>query len=67
MRDRAFRDYWILDVNQQRLHVLRSPTPTGYDSEVVLSAADGIAPLAFPDCGMAVGEMLRSRDAMGVL
>jgi Uma2 family endonuclease len=52
-------DYWILDVNQRRLYVFRSPTATGYGSERVLSAADEIAPLAFPDCLMAVGEMLR--------
>jgi Uma2 family endonuclease len=53
-------DYWILDINQRQLYVFRSPTLTGYDSEVVLSESEGIAPLAFPDCQILVMEMLRS-------
>jgi hypothetical protein len=30
-------DYWILDVNQGKLHVYRLPSPDGYQSETILS------------------------------
>ena len=30
-------DYWILDVNQRKLHVYRLPSPDGYQSETILS------------------------------
>lgn len=56
----GIQDYWILDVNQRQLYVFRSPTATGYASEIVLSEADMIAPLAFSDCAIRIGEMLRS-------
>ena len=57
----GIQDYWILDVNQRQLYVFRSPTATGYASELVLSEADIIAPLAFSDCEMRIDEMLRSQ------
>ncbi len=53
-------DYWILDVNQRQLYVFRTPTATGYDSEVVLTETEAISPLAFSDCEIAVAEMVRS-------
>nr|WP_236117063.1 Uma2 family endonuclease [Hassalia byssoidea] len=30
-------DYWILDVNQRKLHVYRLPSSDGYQSETILS------------------------------
>lgn len=53
-------EYWVLDVNGRKLHGYRSPSKTGYQSETILSEELEIAPLAFPDCVMAVREMLRS-------
>ncbi len=55
----GIEDYWILDVNQRRLYVFRAPTAAGYASEVVLAEFDVISPLAFADCQITVGELLR--------
>ncbi|HEY9658456.1 MAG TPA: Uma2 family endonuclease, partial [Allocoleopsis sp.] len=57
----GIQDYWILDINQRQLYVLRSPTPTGYASEVILSETDTISPLAFSDHQIEIGEMLRPK------
>jgi Uma2 family endonuclease len=51
-------DYWVLDVQARKLHVLRSPTDKGYQSEVVLAEAMQIAPLAFPECVLEIRDML---------
>ena len=52
-------DYWILDVNQRKLHVYRLPSPDGYQSETILSEDVTISPLAFADCAIAPRELLR--------
>ena len=54
-------EYWVLDVNDRKLHVYRSPSANGYQSETILAEALTIAPLAFPDCVITVQELLRSR------
>lgn len=53
-------DYWVLDVNARKLHVYRNPSQTGYASETVLSDTLTVTPLAFPDCLLAIKDMLRS-------
>jgi len=53
-------DYWVLDVNERKLHVYRLPSSQGYQSEMILAEDVTISPLAFPDCTIAVREMLRS-------
>jgi Uma2 family endonuclease len=53
-------DYWVLDVSDRKLHVYRVPSADGYQSEAILAEALTIAPLAFPECIIAVREMLRS-------
>jgi hypothetical protein len=40
--------------------VFREPEQDGYRSEQKLSEQDAIAPLAFSDCIILVGEFLRS-------
>ena len=52
-------DYWILDVNQRKLHVYRLPSPDGYQSETILSEDVTISPLAFPNCAIAPRQLLR--------
>ena len=42
-------DYWVVNVKKRQLHIFRHPTPSGYTSHLILSQADSIAPLAFPD------------------
>jgi Uma2 family endonuclease len=52
-------DYWVLDINERRLYVLREPNNNGYQNQVILSDHDTVLPLTFPDCVITVGEMLR--------
>ena len=52
-------EYWVLDVHRRHLHVFRTPKATGYETERVLEDGDRIAPLAFPDCLVAVSDFLR--------
>ncbi|QLE59535.1 Uma2 family endonuclease [Nostoc sp. TCL26-01] len=54
-------DYLVLDVTQRKLHVYRLPTSAGYQSEMILSEELTISPLAFPECVITVGEMLRPK------
>jgi Uma2 family endonuclease len=54
-------EYWVLDVNDRKLHVYRSPSDKGYQSETILAEALTIAPLAFPECMITVQDLLRSR------
>lgn len=53
-------EYWVLDVNDRRLYVYRSPSTAGYQIEQTLSEEDTISPVAFPDCAIKVRELLRS-------
>jgi len=47
-------------VQERCLYVFRQPEVGGYGMEQTLYEQDTIAPLAFPDCEIAVGEFLRS-------
>jgi Uma2 family endonuclease len=51
-------EYWVLDVQSRKLHVFRSPTDRGYQSEFVLAETMQIELLAFPDCILEIREML---------
>ncbi|MBW4656292.1 MAG: Uma2 family endonuclease [Kaiparowitsia implicata GSE-PSE-MK54-09C] len=53
-------EYWILDVQERCLHVFRQPTADRYETEQTLYEEDTITPLAFPDCEVAVGKLVRS-------
>ncbi|MBD2529223.1 Uma2 family endonuclease [Nostoc flagelliforme FACHB-838] len=52
-------EYWILDVNGRKLYMYRLPSPDGYHSESILAEDVTISPLAFPDCAIAIRELLR--------
>ncbi len=52
-------DYWILDLPARQLWVFRNPGTDGYASQQIFAEQDIIAPLAFPDCLIRVGEFLR--------
>jgi len=51
-------EYWILDLTRNELHVFREPEALGYRSEQVVRTGGSIAPLAFPDEPVALGEIL---------
>ncbi|KAB1990367.1 Uma2 family endonuclease, partial [Haemophilus parainfluenzae] len=54
--------YWILDVQERCLYVFRQPEVGGYGVKQKLYEGDCIAPLAFPDCEIAVRELMRSGE-----
>lgn len=72
MRDREIKaplysrsqipEYWLVNIPGRCLHVFREPGPAGYGREWVLTAKETLAPLALPDCLIAIGAFFRSRD-----
>jgi len=54
----GFADYWIVNLVDRRLEVLRDPTPGGYRNVVSLAVDEEIAALAIPTARIAVGSLL---------
>lgn len=54
----GIQDYWVLDVKNQQLHVLREPTTAGYQSIAVLNKNQAIAPVAFPESPIQIADIL---------
>jgi len=52
------QDYWILDVVNCRMEVLRDPGPEGYRSRVFYSPDESVAPLFAPDHHIRVADLL---------
>lgn len=58
-------DYWVLDVVNRRMHVLRDPQPlpkglgaTAYRTQTILGPTDRVSPLAAPHASILVGDLL---------
>lgn len=56
-------DYWVVDIPNHKLHVLRDPAPVGgnghsYRDQRVLGPADTVTPLAAPQAVIPVSELL---------
>jgi Uma2 family endonuclease len=51
-------DYWIVNLVDAQLIVLRQPVEGGYRSVRTLTREDSLSPLAFPDIAISVGEIL---------
>lgn len=51
-------DYWLLDVNNRKLHVFREPTQEKYQSEVIFSQEAIISPLNFPELMITIADIL---------
>lgn len=51
-------DYWVLDVNERKLHLFREPTQEGYLSEVIFSEEASVSPLQFLEEAIALQDML---------
>ena len=54
-------ELWIVDANpkRRRIFVYRDPAPDGYRTVQVVRRGERLAPLAFPDGALSVGEILR--------
>ena len=36
-------DYWVIDVNERKLHVFREPTQSGYENELILGEEENVS------------------------
>ena len=61
----GIKDYWVIDVENRRLHVFRDPQPDaskkyghGYATVSVLNPTDTIGALAAPNSTVSVGELM---------
>ena len=52
-------EVWIINLQDETIEVYREPHFAGYGSKTVLNAGEKIAPLAFPDAVVDVGELLK--------
>jgi Uma2 family endonuclease len=51
-------EYWVLDLANRSLYVLREPNNTGYQSQTILNETDRISPLAFPNIEITIADLL---------
>lgn len=51
-------EYWLVDLRSRVLEVHREPTPEGYVQVLEMAPGTSVAPVAFPDVGIDVGEIL---------
>ena len=51
-------EYWIVDLDAGAVEVFRAPAPTSYIESRRLVRGEELAPAAFPDVILAVGEIL---------
>jgi Uma2 family endonuclease len=54
----GINEYWVLDVQNRQMHMMRSPQEGVYQNQVVLAEESQVAPLAFPDCQVEIRDML---------
>ena len=54
----GIRECWLLDLNDEQLHVFRQPNLGVYADERTLTAQEWIRPLAFPDLEISVRDLL---------
>lgn len=55
----GIREFWLIDIKKRKLEVYRNPGEAGYHNVLRLSRSATVAPLAFPDLEIKVGEILR--------
>jgi Uma2 family endonuclease len=58
-------EYWIADLNAQRIEVYRQPTTRGYGSITVLESGESVRPLCAPDLEVAVNAVFGREQAAG--
>jgi Uma2 family endonuclease len=52
------REYWLLNLDERVLEVYRAPSANGYEERLDFGPDDTVAPLAFPDLVIQVGDFL---------
>jgi Uma2 family endonuclease len=58
-------EYWIVDLNRDRIACYLDPTPTGYHHTRVYRRGESLSPLAFPDLTIGVDEVIGIRPHTG--
>ena len=56
--ERGVREFWLLNLETNQLEVFRDPGPNGYAQTMLLGPDDTVAPLAFPDLKLRIGNFL---------
>ena len=51
-------EYWIIDVDGKAVEIYREPSDERYLRKRIAHAGESVAPLAFPGCTLAVGEIV---------
>jgi Uma2 family endonuclease len=54
----GIREYWVVDVNGQRLRVYRDPRVGDYTVQQTFGPADAVSPLAAPSATVRVADLL---------
>ena len=53
----GIRDYWIVDINHERIEVRRDPVGDTYQSVTTFKVGEQVHPLGFPDVSLAVARL----------
>ena len=54
----GIEDYWIIDIVNRQVRVYRGPSSHGYTQVTIHEAGESISPLACPNAGIAVDDLL---------
>ena len=57
-------EYWLIDLEEERIEVYRSPSPEGYREVAIVERGESLHMQAFPDVALTVDEIL-GNDVMG--
>lgn len=56
----GIREYWVVDVQDQSVHVHRDPAAAGFADVRTYRSAEQLAPLAFPEVSLPVADLFAS-------
>ena len=54
----GIQEYWIVDLNGERIEVYREPSPTGYRTMRIYERGESLSPVFAPDLVVAVDAIL---------
>jgi Uma2 family endonuclease len=57
-------EYWLIDLEEERIEVYRSPSPEGYQEVRIVERGESLYLQAFPDMALTVDEIM-GNDVMG--
>lgn len=55
----GIQEYWVVNLQQQRLHIFRNPVEADYQDQALLTEGE-IQPLAFPHISLSVQRLLQA-------